>query len=254
MTYELSRATGGRIYVRYLPPGTKAGAKTPYLTIGTYPLSNAFAATQEAAARRGSVAIRVGGGAVAFYEKAHPQSAFIAYPGFNYQVEVFDPAPGQARRLVASRAVVLVPGSPLTGTPPVAVSATTLKGLADAVHHPLYWAGAQKSSTYELTETSQGWVFIRYLPRGVATGVGKPYLTVATYPLTNAFAAVRRLAARKDAVSFKVAGGGLAVVGEQYPKSIYLAYPGSNFEIEVFDPSPSHAPQLVSAGRITSIG
>jgi hypothetical protein len=253
VTYEMSRTSNGEIFVRYLPAGVKVGAMKPYLTIGSYPLANAFAATQQAASKSGAVSLEVGGGAVAFYNKAHPLSAFIAYPGFNYQVEVFDPAPRQAQHLVASGKVVLVPGSPLTGTPPVSVSAKELSGLAAAVHHPLYWAGPGANNTYELTETSRGWIFIRYLPAGAATGVGKPYLTIATYPIAGAFAAVKRLARGKDAETIKLAGGGLAVVGQQYPKSIYLAYPASNYEIEVFDPSPARARQLVASGKITTI-
>ena len=43
-TYELSHTKDGRVYIRYLPPGVKVGNRNPnYLTVGTYPLRNAFA-------------------------------------------------------------------------------------------------------------------------------------------------------------------------------------------------------------------
>ena len=34
-----------------------------------------------------------------------------------------------------------------------------------------------------LLKPDRGSIFIRYLPPGAATGVGKPYLTIATYPV-----------------------------------------------------------------------
>jgi hypothetical protein len=251
--YELTRPTNGRILFRYLPPGAEAGASKPYLTIGTYPLSDAYGATQRAANGAGAVRISVGGGAIAFYNEAHPLSAFISYPDSSYQIEVFDPSPGRARELVASGKVNPVPGSPAERTRPFAVSARALTKLALAAHQPIYWAGVEPNYTYELTQTSQRWFLVRYLPPGVEVGAGKPYLTVATYPVTNAFAAVGRLARAKDAVSINLSGGGLAVVNAHFPKSIYLAYPGSNYQVEVFDPSLARARQLVSSERIAAV-
>ena len=43
--YELTKTPDNRVLVRYLPAGEKVGTKTPYLTIGTYPMKNAFAVT-----------------------------------------------------------------------------------------------------------------------------------------------------------------------------------------------------------------
>ena len=86
-----------------------------------------------------------------------------------------------------------------------------------------------------MTQTSSGNVFVRYLPPGVKVGASAPYLTVATYPFPNAFAAVKRTVKGNSAGTIKLPGGGLAVVDRQYPKSIHLAYPGSNVQVEVFD-------------------
>ncbi len=42
-TYEFTRTEDGRIYIRYLPPGTKIGSpRGDFLTVGTYPQDRAF--------------------------------------------------------------------------------------------------------------------------------------------------------------------------------------------------------------------
>ena len=74
------------------------------------------------------------------------------------------------------------------------VSLKGLKTLA-ALGIPIYWAGKRAGVTYELTKTADNRVFIRYLPAGVPIGSSKPYLTIGTYPLSNAFIVTRRLAA-----------------------------------------------------------
>ena len=45
---------------------------------------------------------------VAFYARARPTNVYLAYPGRNIQVEVYDPAAGAARRLVAANHIVPV--------------------------------------------------------------------------------------------------------------------------------------------------
>ena len=49
-------------------------------------------------------------------------------------------------------------------TPAHAVSAVELAALPSTVHHPVYWAGPQPGTTYEVRVTSAGLVFLRYLP------------------------------------------------------------------------------------------
>jgi hypothetical protein len=254
ISFELARPSAGRILVGYLPPGVKAGERKPHLMVGTYPISNAYTVTQNAAHDSGAVGIDVGGGAVAFYKKAYPLSAFISYPGSDYQIEVYDPKPGRARQLVAAGEVSPVPGSPAGRTRSVAISAKDLAKRATAAHQPIYWAGPQRKVTYELTKTSQRWFLVRYLPPGVAIGSTGPYLSVGTYPVTDAFAAVQQLANAQGAESIKLPRRGLAVVNEQqFPKSVFLAYPGSNYQVEVFDSSLGHARQLVTSGQITAV-
>src|SRR5207253_8975722 len=89
-------------------------------------------------------------------------------------------------------------GSSTTNSPsyqpiaPVALSASGLATLAGTVGQPIYWAGPQHGYLYELKRTSDGNVYVRYLPPGVAVGApGAAYLTVATYPFPGALQALR---------------------------------------------------------------
>jgi hypothetical protein len=108
--YELTKATDGRVWIRYLPAGAKIGEQnTPYLTIGTYPVPNAFAATLAVA--KSGVRIPVGKGAIAFYSSTRRTSVYIAYKGSDYQIEVFAPSAKAAHTLVASHKVQVIPGS-----------------------------------------------------------------------------------------------------------------------------------------------
>ena len=252
LKYERTSTGNGRVLVRYLPADAEVGTATRYLTVGTYAVSDAYAAAQRAASKPGAVRIKVATSAIAFSTKAHPLNAWITYPGSRFQIEVFDPTPGRARRLVASGKVVRVPGSPMESRP-VVVSAKSLAKVATAAQRPIYWAGPLPNLTYELTRTSQGAFLLRYLTPGTALGVASPHLTIGTYPVTNALAAVRRLSRAKGASLIKLTGGGIAAVNPRFPKSVYLAYPGSNYEVEVFDPSLAYARQLVTSGRITSV-
>jgi hypothetical protein len=251
-TYEMTRPPDGRILLGYV---SSESSDKPHLTVGTYPIANAYAVTQDAAKKAGTVKIDIGGGAVAFYNKAYPLSAFVSYPGSGYQIEVYDPKPGRARALIASGKVKPVPGSPPESTGAVAVSAKGLAERAAEEHQPIYWAGPASKRTLELTKTGQRWFLLRYLPPGVEVGAGGPYLTIGTYPVTDAFAAVQRLTREDGAVSIELANGGLASVNpKHFPYSVFLAYPGSNYQVEVFDPSLARARRLVTSGKISAVG
>lgn len=134
---------------------------------------------------------------------------------------------------------------------PVALSASGLKTLAKNVLQPIYWAGPQRGKLYELSRTTNGNVYIRYLPPGVKAGapVAK-YLTVATYPFANAFKALRAVAKGKG---ISIPRGGIAVVDVKDPKSVHLAWPGIGYQIEIFDPSPATARSVAVSGAVRPV-
>jgi hypothetical protein len=254
--YELTKADDGRVWIRYLPTSAKIGEQsTPYLTIGTYPVANAFAATQ-AVAKTG-VRIPVGKGAVAFYSAARPTNVYIAYRGSDYQIEVFDPSAKDARGLVASGKVQLIPGSTGASTHAssngaVALTRLQLVDRAKGAGIPIYWMGVKPGVRYELTQTPAGRTYIRYLPTGVRAGSSTPYLTIGTYPLPNAYAVTKAAAHGAGAVTIKIPGG-FAFYEKNSPSNVHIAYPGQDLQIEVYDPLATRAHAIVASGTLAPI-
>jgi hypothetical protein len=256
-TYELTRTGDGRIYIRYLSPGTSIGSSRPALAIGTYPLRNALDAISRIAKQQRTKAMKLSAGGLAVQDTKHPTSIYLAYPRSNYQIEVYDPSPARVLQLVLSGKITPIQPNGST-TPPAAERAKAatieqLRVLQSSVGHPVYWIGAEAGTTYELTKTSDGRIYIRYLPRGSKIDDSEPHTTVGTYPSPNPVAAVKSIARDTGERTFTIAGGGLAVVDGNHPTSVYAGFPRSKVQIEVFDSSAARAYRLVSSGRIVQV-
>ena len=144
--------------------------------------------------------------------------------------------------------------APASAGAAAAKSESELRSIADSVSHPVYWAGPKDGHTYELTRTSDGRIYVRYLPEG--TEVGDPrgrFLTIGTYPRTSAFAELKRAARAEGAVSLKLGRDGLAVFSEARPTSVYFGYPGELYQVEVFHPSADEARRLALAGQVVPV-
>ena len=146
-------------------------------------------------------------------------------------------------------------GAPTAKRPRVSAASTSALGSWVAtVGHPVYWAGPEQGYRYELTHTTDGRIYIRYLPAGVAVGSSAPdYLTVGTYPVKNALSTVRAIGSKSGGSLIRLAAGGLAAVDPDHPLSTYIAYPGAGYEVEVYDPSPGMARRLVDSGAIARV-
>lgn len=255
-TYELTQSSTGAIYIRYLPAGVAVGSSKPYLTIATYPYPGAYPALQAVAKQNGETAINAPKRGLAVVASSSPGDVHLAYPGVDYQIEVFDPS-NTATTLVAGGKIEafgkLRAGSS-QASPPRALTTAGIAALAKSLKHPLYWVGPKHGYTYEVTQTSTGQVFIRYLPPGVKVGASQGYLTVGTYPYNGAYDAIKGLAGQGGNTQTQLRHGGIAVGSSSDPNSIHLAFRGSNFEVEVFSPSPPEARRLVSSNKVAPIG
>lgn len=252
-TYELTRTSDGRIYIRYLPGGVSIGSDQPkYLTVGTYPAQNALGAVRGLARDLDVKTIRVRGGGAAVQDRKHPTSVYLAYPGSDYQVEVYDPSPERALELVLSGGVVALQSTKRSGSPRAA-TVQQLRAIDASADKAVYWVGPRSGVTYELTETDDGSIYVRYLPRGTTVGDSKPHTTVGTYPFRNPVAAVKAIAKETGGETLSLAGGGVAAVDGKHPTSVYVAFPGVNYQIEVFDQSAARARELVSSGRVAPV-
>jgi hypothetical protein len=134
-----------------------------------------------------------------------------------------------------------------------AATRAELRALAVQVGHPIYWVGPASNQVYELTRTASDQIFVRYLPHGVQPGTKKAaYTFVGTYPFTGAYKALRALSKKKGNASFSVPGG-IATYALTSPTNIYVAFPGSDVEIEVYDPDAKRARSLVAAGQVQPV-
>jgi hypothetical protein len=141
--------------------------------------------------------------------------------------------------------------TPAKAIGPVGLSAKGLRTLTQSVKQPIYWAGAKSGYLYELTRTTTGKIFVRYLPPGVKVGSKKAtFLIVATYPVPNAFKSLKNLSSQHH---FSIPGGGIAVVDKAHPQSVHLAFPGVNYQFEVYDPSPARSLQIAKSGDVRSV-
>jgi hypothetical protein len=118
---------------------------------------------------------------------------------------------------------------------------------------PIYWAGARADTRLEVSETSSGTVFVRYLPAGSGAGDLEPHLTVATYARPNGYAEVQAAAKNEGSQSIELEGGGLAVYDAKAPTNVHLAFQGEAYQVEVFSPEGALALRLVSNGKIQPV-
>lgn len=250
-TYEFTQTPDGRIYIRYLPPGTKVGSpRGDFLTVGTYPQPRAFETLEATARRQGTATIRLDGGGRAFRDENRPTSVYAAYPGSDYQIEVYEPSGDRALRLVRDGKL-----SALVKPSSERASEAELRSLEAELGHPIYWAGPDSGSRYELTRTKDGRIYVRYLPSGVRVGDPRAdFVTVATYPQRNALASLEASAAKIQATTIDLPGGGRAYIDTTRPTSAYAAFPDADVQVEVYTPDPERTERLVTSREIEPVG
>lgn len=144
--------------------------------------------------------------------------------------------------------------TPAKTTTVTASSEQQLFRLVRAIPTPVYWSGPQRDGGYALTRTPQGWMYVSYL----APGASAPrdihqYPFVATYPLAGAYAATLAAAQKAGSVRIPAPGGAVAFFYRAYPTSAYLAFRGSNYQVELFYPSVRRVRALIGSGKVHAI-
>lgn len=144
------------------------------------------------------------------------------------------------------------PGASVPKIGPIVLSASGLRSFVrGTLKQPVYWAGEKPGVAYELTRTTTGNVYVRYLPKGLPAGYPRPnYLIIATYPYPNA---LQRLKAVANGGGVTLPSGAFARPDPTYPKSVHMAFPGVNYEVEVYDPSPSVSERIAVSGAIQQV-
>ena len=139
---------------------------------------------------------------------------------------------------------------------PIGLSESELVSAAADFSHPAYWIGPLPTTEqYELWDTGDGRIYVRYLPQGAEVGDPNPnYLTVGTYAVPDA----------KSALDAAQEGGGAK--GDAIEKDGYTVLEGSggnvyvvfddqpDLQIEVFAPGQGDALELAESGALKPIG
>lgn len=136
---------------------------------------------------------------------------------------------------------------------PEVVTVDALLETAEGRETALYWAGLPKDAELELSEPESGRTYLRYLTEGAEAGDPRPFLTVGTYDLDEAAAALRRQGNEPDGVLASTPDDGVVYFNRSEPESVYLAYPGEDVQVEVFAPDFQEALELVTSGEITPV-
>lgn len=146
-------------------------------------------------------------------------------------------------------------GSEQGGTPAVQVVAESeLLEAMEGVGYPVYWAGPRVGVEYEVSRPEEGQAFVRYLPKGEEAESEEAFLTVGSYQQPDALASIRELGQKPGAILVETAGGGSAYADGPDATSAYLAFPGVETQVEVYDPQPGQALSLIRSGAIVPIG
>jgi len=142
----------------------------------------------------------------------------------------------------------------VTPLAPVAATQDDIRQLSDQVGRPVYWLGPQSGKVYELQRTSRDQIYVRYLPSSAKVGTTRAaYPLVGTYPVHNAYSVLKGLSKNSGEATFTAPHGGIAVYNNSQPTNVYLAYPGSDVQIEVYDPDAARARSLVTSGRVVPV-
>ena len=134
------------------------------------------------------------------------------------------------------------------------VSVDSLREASSEGATPIYWASEQDRADLELSRPDKDRAYVRYLTGGAKAGDKRAgFLTVGTYAQPNAVASLRRQSRRSGGTLGHAPGNATVYFNRANPRSVYLAYPGTPVEIEVFDPNFKRALRLVDSGRIVAV-
>ncbi len=133
------------------------------------------------------------------------------------------------------------------------VSVESLRSTAGEQETPLYWAGPPEGSELELSQPSPDRTYVRYLTGDAEAGDQRPFLTVGSYLLSDPVAALRAQGEQPDGVLVSAPKGGTVYFSKERPESVYLAYPGTEVEVEVYAPDFRDALELATSGQIVPV-
>jgi hypothetical protein len=113
-----------------------------------------------------------------------------------------------------------------------------------------YWTGPLKDATYSINSATAGQVFIRYIPKGEECGsTAASFRVIATYAEADAFSATQQAGNQAEGVSLANTDGSVVYFNKNAPSNVYVAYPGIDYQIEIYDPNPKTAVTLATTSN-----
>lgn len=143
---------------------------------------------------------------------------------------------------------------PLTAGEPIGLDEGELTSEAGSFGNPVYWVGpSDDASEYELTLTEEGLVYIRYLTGDAEVGNTDPdFITVGTYPLQDANAALEEAAAAGEQELSDEDGCRTLTGGDA--NNAYIVFEDQpNLQVEVYSPNPGEASDLIESGDVVPV-
>lgn len=132
--------------------------------------------------------------------------------------------------------------------------ALTEPELVDAVNKlniDIYWAGPVKDAKYTLAVPVDGQAYVRYLPKGQGLGDTKPnYLVIATYATANAFDSTQAAGNQSDGITYINTEGAAIYYDKKVTTNVYVAYPDTNYQIEIFHPVAAKALEIANKSGV----
>jgi len=142
-------------------------------------------------------------------------------------------------------------GAATSSGAPAIVSSEALEEAAEDGEAPIYWAGERQGTELELSRPDPDRAYVRYLADGAKAGDPRPdFLTVGTYAAADPVAELRRQGKEPNGVLGTAPGGATVYFDRSEPLSVYVAFPGEDVQVEVFDPNFNQALRLVDSGQI----
>lgn len=124
-----------------------------------------------------------------------------------------------------------------------ALTESELKGAAALLATPIFWVGPIEGYNYVLDASIDGLIIIRYIPEGTSlSDRSSAYTAVGTYRIADAFETTQEQGSESSSSVGFINGDGAAVYYDrQSPLNVYMAYPGLDIQVEIFDPRESVA-------------
>ncbi len=108
VNYEITQASTGSTFIRYVPKSEPVGTSKEALTVATYPEQQGYRRLQEAATEQNMGSQTTKSGALIVVNPNAPLSTYFSFPDASFQVEVFSPTPDESKQKVLDGGIRLL--------------------------------------------------------------------------------------------------------------------------------------------------